>query len=160
MRFTITILLAMGLIVMTMLGQKNEPLLNRNATSILKHEDSNLKSDPFNEYTQDSLAEPLKNSDPWQKFKPFLNKVLISILAGWAFGRLFIQVRRIVLFFIGLFIIFDFVLMLGGIIKITFTLELIRSTYQTVQAVIDSIGLESFISILLGFWVGVKGFPS
>jgi len=152
MRFVITAILVMGLVVMTTMDQKNE--------LISLHENSLSNFNPDYDYIEDPSIEHEKNTDPWQTLKKTFNKILIFALAGWAFGRLFMQFRRVILFFFGQYIIINFLLMLTGLVEFKFQWALIEPIFQTAKMAIINVGFASFVSILFGIWFGVKGFPS
>lgn len=140
MRFIITSIVIMGLVMMTMMGQNNESVTNWNAP--------------------DLSFEYLENPDTRHSLKKILNKIVIFILAGWAFGRLFMQFRRIIVFFLGLFIIFNFVLMLSGVVSLKIQWDDMEPIFQAVKMMLINIGFLSFMSILIGLWIGVKGYSS
>ena len=68
------------------------------------------------------------------------------------------QFRRWIAIFVGIVIVFDFLLVLTGLVELNVRWENIARIFEAIKSAIISIGFVEFLSILIGMWAGVKGF--
>lgn len=99
-------------------------------------------------------------SDRWWWLWQAINKVFIFVLAGWALGRLSMQFRKLILIFLALVLVFDFLIVQTGLVQLTVRWENLESIFQAIKQAIMGIGVVEFLSILIGLWAGVTGFLS
>lgn len=157
MRLIIALALATLLAVIGTLGQKNtKPMMNGRALQSEYQEKNNPAHDSRN---GDAITAPDEDSLSrlswlWQA----INKVMIFVLTGWALGRLFMQFRRWIAIFVGIVIVFDFLLVLTGLVELNVRWENMARIFEAIKSAIISIGFVEFLSMLIGMWAGVKGY--
>ncbi|GEM_PF-6268564 len=155
MRLVAALALATSLAAITALFQTTKPIANDYLLqSVEKMNDS---SSHKSKKERDNNTSDDVNLNRWGWLWQAINKVFIFVLAGWAVGRLTMQFRRHILIFLGLVIVFDFVLVLTGLVKFALRWENIESVFQVIKNVVIGVGFVEFLSILFGLWAGVRG---
>jgi hypothetical protein len=162
MRLLIALLFATALAALTTLvttsGQKSKLMTNGYVLQTKEQDKNYPDHDSRNGNNNNSSSED--RLDRWGWLWQAINKVFIFVLAGWAVGRLSMQFRKLIFIFLGLVIVFDFLLVQAGLVQFTVRWENIESIFQIIKQAIIGIGVVEFLSILAGLWAGLMGFRS
>lgn len=158
MRLIIAILVAVLISALATLVQKGESGIKFSSLQTPWQETSSLNSSSSDYADNQWDQKKAKLDGRWEWIFEAINKVLIYVLFGWAFGRIFMQLRRWIVIFLGILVISNFLLVQIGLIELTVQYENLEKIFQTIKVAIVNFGLIEFISSLIGLWAGISGF--
>ncbi len=84
------------------------------------------------------------------------NSVVAWVLLGWAAVRLARQFRHVIVAFIGLLVIVDFILFQMNLISFEVRWDEFETGFRTVIAFVVKIGFVKSISFIMGVWSGMR----
>jgi len=100
---------------------------------------------------------PADGTTPLNPIWVAVGKVGFWVLLGWAVGRLLLQLRRIILLFIGLVILVDALVVLSGFVEVRFNLQQLEALFEVLKWAVVRVGFVQALSLGLGIWAGVQG---
>lgn len=89
-----------------------------------------------------------------------LSTLILCFFAGLAVRRLMSQFRNIILSFLGLFIIFLFVLVYSGLLETVMNFGRLLDIVPLIRFLVSKAGAAPCIAFVLGFFLGGKRMPS
>lgn len=89
-----------------------------------------------------------------------VSTLILCFFAGWAVRRLMSQFRNIILSFLGLFIIFLFILVYMGLLEAVLNFGRFLDVVPLFRFVIGKVGAAPCVAFFLGLLLGGKRMPS
>jgi len=84
-----------------------------------------------------------------------LYQVLVFVLVGWATGRLFTQFRKIILPFLAVVIIINYILYINAVLR--FDENSLGNALSSMLKIMEYLGGVAVASTILGIWAGRSG---
>lgn len=86
------------------------------------------------------------------------NSVIAWVLLGWAAVRLARQFWHVIVAFIGLLVIVDFILVQMNLISFDVRWDEIEAGFRSVVALVVNLGFVKCFSFIIGVWSGMRGY--